>query len=311
MPNSSAGNYSPTDTVGIEYYEPYLNGGRKNPTRSRVRLITRMYERILSELAMNRFEWKGLPPSVDPRFLEACLYRQALSVFWFDKTYGKFFASQAAGMGRVNFMYNPVGFQVIGPLFRTHTISTMDCVPIWANYNRAPDLDIVQIYSSRLAEMDRTIEINSANARVQKAIITDENGKQTAFNIQRMFNEGQKDVVLQDASLVSNIIPVDLEVRPEGVEKLHIVRTRQWNECMALLGINSANQDKKERLVESEVGANDDIIENMRYVNLNARKYAAEQINARFGLDISVDFRSRDPEEIKYSEETDTEDDGA
>jgi hypothetical protein len=74
------------------------------------------------------------------------------------------------------------------------------------------------------------------------------------------------------------------------IEKLHIVRTRMWNECMGLLGIDNANQDKKERLVAAEVDANSDQASMMRYVNLNARRMAAEQINAVHGLNVEVEY---------------------
>src|SRR5699024_8940304 len=73
---------------------------------------------------------------------------------------------------------------------------------------------------------------------------------------------------------------LDLGVEPDSIEKLHILRTRIWNECMGLLGIDNANQDKKERLVADEVDANSDKVALSRAVNLKSRQNAAEQINA-------------------------------
>jgi hypothetical protein len=63
---------------------------------------------------------------------------------------------------------------------------------------------------------------------------------------------------------------------------------------MTFLGVNNANQDKKERLVESEVGANDEQIEQARFNMLDARKLACKKINAMFGLNIDVKFRNDD-----------------
>ena len=53
-------------------------------------------------------------------------------------------------------------------------------------------------------------------------------------------------------------------------------------------------QDKKERLVESEVGANDEQIEQARFNMLDARKEACKKINKMFGLNIDVKFRNDD-----------------
>ena len=59
---------------------------------------------------------------------------------------------------------------------------------------------------------------------------------------------------------------------------------------MTLLGIESANQDKKERLVSSEVDANDDQTSMMRYVNLNERREAVKKINKHYKLNIEVEY---------------------
>jgi hypothetical protein len=71
---------------------------------------------------------------------------------------------------------------------------------------------------------------------------------------------------------------------------------------MGMLGINGANQDKKERLVAAEVGANDEQVQASRNVALNARQFACEQINQLWGLNVSVDFKTPPP--VPGAEET-------
>lgn len=294
MGNSSPGNYSPTDFVGNAFYAPFLGGSRdmyNNPARNRQFLIESMYQRILTELAVNRFKWDGLPDSVNPRWLELNLFYTSLCVFYFDTEYHQYLALRATGAGRINMVGNPVSFTMQGPLFKSKTLPARQVVPIWSNYLRIPDLDIVTIYAHKLAELDRTIEINSKNARVNRAIVTQENQRLTMSNITRMLDEGQKDVTITDRSLIEGLVPIDMGIDPMSYEKMHILRTRLWNECMGLLGINNANQDKKERLVASEVDANNDQIGAMQDVNLNARQYAVDQINKKYSLDVSVSMR--------------------
>ena len=42
------------------------------------------YYNRLTELALSMFEWKGLPDTVDPRFLEMCLFADGKAVFFKD-----------------------------------------------------------------------------------------------------------------------------------------------------------------------------------------------------------------------------------
>lgn len=265
---------------------------RNNAQINRGVLLERMYQRILTELAANRFKWTGLPDSVNVRYLELTLFRYGLSVFFFDKDYDKYFALQAGIQDQLNFQQEPTAFRIFGVgKYRAKTVSAKDSVAIWANYLRVPDLDIVHIYASKLAETDLSIEINAKNARRTKVLVTSENQRLSKDNILRQIDEGQPTVriggAIQDMAFMS---AVDLGVDPDSVVNLHILRTRLWNECMGLLGIENANQDKKERLVAAEVEANDDQTSMTRYVNLNARRKAAEQISELIGQEVTVEY---------------------
>jgi hypothetical protein len=290
-----------------DLYGRHLRGTpyASNPANNRLGLMQRMYMRILTELAVNRFEWKGLPKEVDPRFLEMTLFNFALSVFFKDtpdtrtnnmpgEATDKFFALQGGANGPINMMQNPTAFRVVGNNFVGRTLKAgTQCVPIWANYVRVPDTDIVTIYAQKLAEFDRTVEINGKNMRNTKILVANENQRLSIANINRQIDEGQSYVSVHGAlGDLEFIKALDLGVHPDSVINAHIARTRIWNECMGLLGIENANQDKKERLVSSEVDANNDQTSMMRNVNLNARKQACDIINDVYGLNISVEFRS-------------------
>lgn len=284
-----------------------------NPGNNRKLIITRMYMRLLTELAANRFKWTGMPKSIDVRFMELTLFYRALVVFYKDHDFDKFLAMEAGAVGYVDLLKNPKEFMTIGNEYISKTLGAYQphktysdgeaerkAIPIWSNYVRVPDWDIVQIYSERLAELDITIEINSRNARQTLAILSNENTKLSTVNLVRQYQEGSNVLQINADGPIGDmqfIQAVALNVDVDAIEKLHIVRTRMWNECMGLMGINNANQDKKERLVASEVEANDDQTDMMRYVNLNARRKAAEQINEVHGLKVSVEYYTDEPVE--------------
>lgn len=164
-------------------------------------------------------------------------------------------------------------------------------VPIWANFIRVPDLDLIRIYASRLAWLDRTLEINAKNARRNKVLKAPQNMSLSVQNFAKQADQGTEYIqvagAMQDMEFIEAL---DLGVNPDSYDKLSILRTRVWNECMTLLGIDSANQDKKERLVAAEVSANDSQTDSFRFVALNARRQACEAISECFGVKVTVDY---------------------
>ena len=60
---------------------------------------------------------------------------------------------------------------------------------------------------------------------------------------------------------------------------------------LTFFGVENGNSEKKERLITDEVMSNLGSVQAQRYVMLNSRRKAAEQINKMFGTDIEVNFR--------------------
>lgn len=279
------------DMVWDNYYAPYASGFKQNPTQDLGQLIERMYMRHLTELSINRFKWTGLPKSIDPRFLELELFRHALAVWYFDNRYDRYMALAAAGNGGLNHYENPVSFTTYGNKLNTLTLKSSDCVPIWSNMLRCPDLDIVTVYAKRLAQLDITIEIAAKNLRKTKVVIADENQRLSWQNVNRQIAEGVEVIYGTSAMDPTQAQVFDFGGDPVGLLNLQISKSKLWSECMTMLGINNANQDKKERLVADEVSANDEQVFATRGIALNSRRLAAELINDKWpNLNISVDY---------------------
>jgi Phage Connector (GP10). len=293
-------------------YDEWRNMGfKRNPGNRHEQNIETMYIRLLTDLAASRFKWTNVPEEIDLRFLELTLFYQALSVFYYDGRYDKYMALRANINGHLDYQNNPTGFNVIGNNFNSISVSAIrdtkifletengkdkvsqrigKGIPIWANKQRIPDIDIVLIYARKLAKLDRTVEINSDNARMPKVVVTNENMNLTMSNISRQIEEGQNNIKIRGNVNLEDVKALDLGVDPLTILNIDIVRDRQWNKCMTLLGIQSSNQDKKERLVSDEVTANGDQTSMMRFVNLNERRAAVKKINKEYGLNIEVEY---------------------
>jgi hypothetical protein len=213
-----------------------------------------------------------------------------MCVYYHDKLTGKDVVAQGNGVGALNAFDDPISFNVIGSDRLPLTLSAKKAVPIYANYLRTPELDVIEMYSMKIAKFDRTIEITGDNMRQPKVIKAKESQRLTWSNINRQHEEGQGVIMAAETLNLEDVEVLDLGVPSGYLSDLQTARTRLWNECMGLLGINNSNQDKKERLVSAEVGANNEQIDAMKNVALNERQRGAERINKMFGLNVTVDF---------------------
>lgn len=288
------------DHVKNHFYDNFGRNFMNNPTNNRQVRRENMYIRVLSEISMNRFKWQGLPSTVDERFLEKVLHENGLAVFFFEnQKFNSYLALRGSPAGQLNMYDNPLAYRVIGNTQINRTIGARDCVPIWSNFSRVPDSDIIRIFSEQLATLDRSIEINSFNLRQNRIIIAEENQRLSFANFNRQLEEGASAVFVTNNLMQENVNVMDVGGDPRALPALMEARTKIWNQCMLLLGINNnPGEDKTERLASAEVSANDEQVLHQRSISLNARRQACEVINRRYQLDVSVDYVKGDTEEF-------------
>lgn len=254
-----------------------------------------MYQNMLWGLAESRFVWDGLPETVNERYLERTLHRHGLAVFFEDPRLHAFFALHAAGTGDVDIYGDPKTFRVTGNRYINREVSSKDCVPIWVNRNRVNDQWIVNYYAAQLAEAAVTVQVNALTSRYPTILALSQEQKLTGENFYRQIAEGQpvvftvKDTMGGDVS--SAVQALDNRLPSNAVSDAIRVKKDIWDEAMLMLGIQCAPPDKKERLVDDEVEALQGQMAAFRGVAIGARQEAADKINERYGLNVSVHWR--------------------
>lgn len=273
--------------------------GSSDPQMNDQIFTEQMYISTLTELSVNRFQWDGLPEEIDRTFIEKELHFSGLVVFFHsskglepDETdkYNRYFALKATPQGNINMYDNPTQFQVYGNTMIERQLNARMCVPIWANTMRVPQRSAIVLYARKLAKIDRTIDITIESLRYSRLVTGNANQRQSLINIMRQVDEGKPVVYTSQNFDPSSVQVFDLGVHPDTLPKLMDARNSLWNQAMGFLGINNANQDKRERLVASEVQANDEQVLAVRATALNTRQYACEQINKMYGLHVSVSY---------------------
>lgn len=287
-------------TDKLDKLAKFLGGSKGSDGSQEEALIETFYHRKLMEVAVSRFEWKNLPEEIDVRFLERTLHFAGLVVFFKHDAYDKYFALRGNGSGNMNVYDNFTEFQVHGNGIMSQTLKyaqsdmLKECVPIWENPSRMPATDVVSIYAKRLARVDRTLDINALSARQPKILRGSPNMNLSKINFMRQMVNGAEFILLTD-QLADSVETLDMSIDPDTFEKMHAYRARLYNECMGFLGIDNANQEKKERLIEGEVEANEEQTDVARATALDTRRQAAEEINRRYKLNIEVDYRGKLP----------------
>lgn len=252
--------------------------------------------RALAEMAQSRFEWINLPDTISSAYIEKTLFYKGCVVFFKDRPTrtNAFFALQGHGIGMLNMYDEHIKYQITAPNFRDTRLMSNECVPIWTNASRVPDALRAAMYAQRLTELDVSFDINAMQTRRTRTVVADENSRMTAENINDAINRGDPVIRLTRSLEKDAFDTIDFGVDPKNLIDLHIAKQRIWADAMTRLGVDNANQDKKERLVADEVEANDAQIGVMRQSPLEQRKEAVRLINLRYKFSPPIEVRYRE-----------------
>lgn len=247
------------------------------------------YMNRLTELSISMFEWKNLPDTVDPRFLELTLFSDGQAVFFYDEALG-YLALQCLINGRLNVYRIPIGRRAFAVNGYQRDLTDKDSVIIWNNYLHTNAMVDVRQFAKRLYNLDRIIDVNANAQKTPVLVLADEQQRLTMLNLYQKY-EGNEPVIFGDKNLDLKGISVLRTDAPYVADKIYELKTQIWNEALTYLGISNVNTQKKERMVTDEVIRNLGGTIASRYSRLEARREACEQINKMFGLNIEVNFR--------------------
>ena len=247
------------------------------------------YLERLTEFSISMFEWKNLPDTVDPRFLELCLFTDGQVVFFNDPDLG-YLTLQNACNGGFNVYRIPVKRRAYAVNGYQKDLSDKDSVIIFNNYLHTNSQLDAAMFARRLSDLDRSIDVNAKAQKTPILIKCDETQRLTMQNLYMQY-DGNMPFIFADKSLNTNQLQAIKTDAPYVADKLYQLKTQIWNEALTYLGISNINVQKKERLITDEVNRNQGGTIASRYSRLEMRKQACEQINAMFGLNISVEYR--------------------
>lgn len=247
------------------------------------------YMTRLQEIAINMFEWSGLPETVDERFIELTLCEYGYLVYFDDEVLGNLVATSMIG-GPLDMYRIPINRRAYAYNGYQKNLTNKDSVLIFNNYLHTPSMLTIILYARRLYEIERTIDVNVKAQKTPVAILCDESQLFTMKNVYEKY-DGNEPIIFGAKNLDLKGIQCMQTEAPFVADKLNILKRQIWNEAMTIFGVENANTEKRERLVSDEILSNLGGVQAQRYVMLNSRRQAAKQINKMFGTDIEVNFR--------------------
>lgn len=264
--------------------------------------LQRFFKRYLFQKAVGVFKWT-LPKTWNPFYFKYVLFAWGfIGVVETDK-YGVI--CQAGAPYGYDIYYQPTNLIITNPLLKGslnprigHECSVIKLQPDWGGV-----MDLVDYYSDMMALAAETVGVNLMNSHLSYIFPADK--QNIAESFKKMFDRvssGEPAVVI-DKALFKEDGSVSWEPFTQNIGQNYIA-DRVISDLRKLeaefdtkIGIPNANTDKRERLITSEVEANNTETEILVDSWLENLQQGIDQTKDLFGLDeLSVQLRYPTPE---------------
>lgn len=260
------------------------------------------YLERMKKICLSMFEWVNLPSTCNARFLEMCLFYNGQAALLYDDEIG-FLNTMAADGGYVNIYGLPTEincysyrFNQRRSLYMTDTGEEKgkECILVMNNYERIPTTATISLFAYRLAEAQRTTDVNIKANRTPILITTDQ---KQYFTLKKMYEEydGNTPAIFADKNLISpDALKAIKTDAPFICNDIYQYKREIWNEFLTFMGIQNLSE-KRERLITGEVDSNNELLNLNLQALLIPRKEACKQFNEKYGFmgDKAIDVRVR------------------
>lgn len=249
------------------------------------------YLERMKKICLSMFEWQNLPDTMDARFIELCLFYQGQAALLYDENYG-YLNCMAADGGYINIYGLPTEIQCYSYRFnQRRTLYTHDtgeekgseCILVMNNYERVPTASTVNLFAYRLAEAQRTADVNIKAQRTPILIATDQ---KQYFTLKKMYEEydGNTPAIFADKNVLTPDALKSIKTdAPYIAQDIMDYKREIWNEFLTFMGISNLSE-KRERMISNEVDSNNELVNLNLQALLIPRKLACKQFNEKYGL---------------------------
>lgn len=258
--------------------------------------IYNYYYNWLASIVLNIFKWDGFIDNMDSRYLELSLMTKGIAIGFKDEIVGML-ALPVNLSGMFDVVGIPVNYNAYGANGYTNSmLDKKNSVLCFNNNLFQNSTHIIDVFAYDLYCLHRTQMVN-VNAQKTPVVVV-ANGEQQKNTMLSALDsyDGNEPYIMIDSSTGTSLRNEQIYAlktdAPFVADKLETLMHNKINDFLSRFGIENSNNDKKERLNESEVNSNYGMLESSRNIYLTTRKKWAKEMNDMFGLNITVDFNS-------------------
>lgn len=253
---------------------------------------TQFYKRYLYLQIYSRYKL-NIPKSWPLNFFRFWLFQYGSIGVIYTREFG--WMAQPYSISKLDPYYQPKVCTVYNQFFNDVKVGAVginfDIIKILDDYYGLDDL--VTRYAERLAQVDKSIEINLMNTNL--AILFAAESKNQADDVREAVQkaqEGEPFVSINKEALDGQ----GLQTFFPGVssnfitDKLLDAKRTIVDEFLTKIGFNNANTDKRERLNTEEVNSNNEEVKSIAELILENIREGMEKVNAISDLNLSVEF---------------------
>lgn len=244
----------------------------------------RLYNAYLAQvmqLAVSRFEWRGLPRTVDALWLERTLLVKGQATIAKPRRRGFWVAAKVSADGPKNIYDRPSRWYAYSNNIMRFHVTARNGVVIYDNVIAEPMLDALDLAVRELVDIQKTKQINRFHQKVPYIIMTDPEQELSADNLLLNIMSGEPATVATNAISQIQTYTLDTKVPYIGAE-LTAAEQNVWNRIYTMLGIANVTF-KSERMIEDEVRTMSEPASMMALSGLLERRRAAEHLSSLMG----------------------------
>lgn len=242
-------------------------------------------------IATTRFKWT-MPKEIPIRYPEKHLYEGGMSVFFEMPGMGYMCLPVATANIEKNVygepaVWSPVALGEMSGEINSMKLTNDNSVLIRNNNQYTPSMPFVEHLVKELVNIDITTRMN---VNAQKMPISVVSNKENVLSNKNLFNEYfEGDPVIFSSSNLTDVMEIYYSNVPFVGNQLSDMYNVYKSRILSYLGIRNTTVDKKERVLMAEAENADFQIDMVRADYYNHRLIACEEINDRFGLNVTCE----------------------
>ena len=277
-------------------------------------LYEQRYKRIKNELillACTMFEWENLPPHIDKTYIELSLIKHGKILFF--EYNGVLCVSKAYELNRIGDLkgtrYSINSAEQIENVTETQ-FTKENSVMVYNNQHGQNLMNTIDEYAIRLAQIEQAEMQNVNLQNVPVMLEYNQENKRDVLEFHNQMLQGANFVFVRKRSNKLSVTNSDvdslsakkLDINPKFIANdLAKYKQTTINSFLTVIGLNNANNEKKERLLVDEVNSNNEVTDLYRHSMLSEREIGVAKANEMFKKNIKVRFRLDVP--VKEMEE--------